>query len=437
MNNSSNNFQLIFVAACGFFLVLGLVLFATYKAKTSGGNLAKLEVWGTASKADFSKFSAKLNEAGIQGFSMNYSEKSKDSFENDLINALANGAGPDVVLIKQDFVFKQGSKLFTIPFANYPERTFRDSFIDGSDIYIKPDGILAVPFVADPLVMYFNKDIFTDVGIAQVPKYWSEFPNIAGRITKSDVSANITRSAVAFGEYRNVDNAKELISTLIFQAGNPIVGSVSGNTQSTLGSDDASAKNTDKLSLAGSAVKFYTDFANPQKAVYSWNRALPSAKASFLSEDLAIYFGFASEYADIKIKNPNLNFDVANMPQLDLSKTKSVFGNIYAFGILKTSKNIAQALGMINLFSSADVESIFTSNTYYSPTRRDLLVLPPADAIRSVFNSSALMSKGWLDPDYLSTSQIFQNMIEDISSGRSDVGNAVKNASGQIDNLLK
>lgn len=436
MNNSSNNFQMIFIAVCGFFLVLGLVLFATYKARQSGGNLANLQIWGTISKNDFSLFTSKLNEAGIQGFSMTYTEKSKDTFENDLVNALADGIGPDIVLIKQDFIFKHGNKLFTIPFTSYEERTFRDNFIDGANIYIKSDGILAVPFVADPMIMYFNKDIFTDTGIAQIPKKWSELPDLALKITKSDASSNITRSTVSFGEYRNVDNAKELISSLLFQVGNSIVSSVGENMQSTLGVDDASSNSASKLTLAGSAIKFFTDFANPKKAVYSWNRALPSAKKSFLSEDLAMYFGFASEYSDIKSKNINLNFDVANIPQFDAGKT-SVFGNIYAFGILKNSPNISQALSTIYLFTSKDIENLFISNTDYASARKDLLALPPINSIKSVVNSSALMSKGWLDPDYSKTSQIFQNMIEDISSGRSDVGSAVKDASGQIDNLLK
>ena len=427
---------MIFIAVCGFFLVLGLVLFATYKARQSGGNLANLQIWGTISKDDFSLFTAKLNEAGIQGFSMTYTEKSKDSFENDLVNALADGIGPDMVLIKQDFVVKHGSKLFTIPFANYEERTFRDNFINGSDIYIKSDGILAVPFVTDPMIMYYNKDIFMDVGIAQVPQKWSEFANLASRVTKSDASSNITRSLVSFGEYRNVENAKELISTLIFQTDNPIVKFVAGSMQSTLGVDDASLNSTTEKLSASSAIKSFTDFANPKKAVYSWNRALPSAKSSFLSEDLAMYFGFASEYSDIKTKNMNLNFDVANIPQFDAGNT-SVFGNIYAFGILKGSPNIAQALSTIYLFTSQEIENIFTSNTGFAPARKDLLALPGANSIKSVVNSSALISKGWLDPDYLETSKIFQSMIEDISSGRSDVGNAVKNAGGQINNLFK
>jgi len=429
---------MIFIAICGFFLVLGLVLFATYKAKQSGGNLVNLKVWGTISKEDFSSFTAKLSEEGIQGFSMTYTEKDKDMFENDLVNALANGAGPDIVLIKQDFIIKQGSKLFTIPFASYDERTFRDTFINGADIYIQPAGVLAVPFVVDPIIMYYNKDIFMDAGIAQVPQKWSEFAGLVPKITKSDANSNITRSLVSFGEYRNVENAKELISTLVFQVGNPIVGLLGGSLQSTLGVEDASLNSTtDKLSQASSAIKFFTDFANPKKAVYSWNRALSSAKNSFLSEDLALYFGFASEYSDIKIKNINLNFDVANVPILDSSKTKSVFGNIYAFGILKISPNIAQALSTIYLFTSKDISNLFASSTNFSSARKDLLALPPANSIKSVVNSSALMSKGWLDPDYSKTSQIFQSMIEDISSGRSDVGTAVKNASGLIDNLLK
>ena len=118
MNNSNNNFQLIVVAVFGFFIVLGLVLFATYKSRQSGAALVNLKVWGTISSADFNAFTSKLSQDGVTGFLMTYTAKSKDTFESDLVNALANGVGPDVVLVTQDFIYKDGIKLFTIPFTS-------------------------------------------------------------------------------------------------------------------------------------------------------------------------------------------------------------------------------------------------------------------------------------------------------------------------------
>jgi len=51
------------------------------------------------------------------------------------------------------------NKLYTIPYAAYTERTFRDTNIDGAQLFLSTTGVTALPLLVDPLVTYYNKDI--------------------------------------------------------------------------------------------------------------------------------------------------------------------------------------------------------------------------------------------------------------------------------------
>jgi hypothetical protein len=55
---------------------------------------------------------------------------------------------------------------------------------------------------------------------------------------------------------------------------------------------------------------------------------LPKSREYFLSGRLATYFGFASEAPKIRLINPNLNFDVAEMPSDENSNNKTVFSKV-------------------------------------------------------------------------------------------------------------
>ncbi|MCX6717602.1 MAG: extracellular solute-binding protein, partial [Candidatus Taylorbacteria bacterium] len=277
------------------------------------------------------------------------------------------------------------------------------------------------------------KDIFSSAGIVNPPSKWSEFPLIAGKISESDVNANIVKSLAPLGEYRNVNNAKALLSSIIMQAGSPIV---SINDRGMLLSSLNGKQESEIVKPTVSALRFYTDYSNPKKTVYSWNRSLPSSKQFFLSGDLAIYFGFASEYKDIVIKNPNLNFDVAVIPQTINSKAKITFGELYGFAILKNSPNILASYNLISYLTGVESVPVFLKFVGGAPARKDLINLGSQDPVESIFYSSAIISKGWIDPDFDKTNQIFQSMVEDITTGKLSIENSVQKASGDLDNLF-
>lgn len=427
---NSNKFKLVLSVIFGFFILIGLIAFSTYRSSNPANTAATINIWGTVDKTIFDSYLTKYKQDNSLQFNLAYTFKSLDTIDASLVEAIATGKAPDAILIPQTLEKRYLDKVYLITAIN--ARDFQDTFIQESDLYMQPGGMFAIPFFVDPLVMYWNKDTFSSAGIATPPTQWTQFPQLAQKLSESDNSSTIKKSAVALGEFQNINNAKAILSTLIMQAGSPIVSENNGVFRSALSSKSA----TDVLIPANSALQFYTDYSNPQKVVYSWNRSLPSSKSFFLSEDLAMYFGFASEIKDIKDKNPNLNFDIAMVPQVIGGKSKITYGNIYGFSILKSSQNVNDTYGIISLLTGANSVSTLTQYMNVAPARLDLISAGTPDPIKTVFNNSALISKGWIDPDMKQTDKIFKDMIENVTSGKSDVEGSVSDASSKLDNLL-
>jgi len=157
----------------------------------------------------------------------------------------------------------------------------------------------------------------------------------------------------------------------------------------------------------------------------------------FISDKLALYFGKISEYNNIKVKNPNLNFDISVVPQVVDAKTKITFGDLYYFIFLKNSKNILNTYNVITLLTNLDSSKIFVKNFDLAPVRKDVISLGITDPIKDVGYKSALISRGWIDPDYEVTDEIFKNMIENIVTGKLQSKEALVNAGIEIKNLIE
>lgn len=426
-----SRFQIILTGIFAFFIIAGVFVFAT--SGRSGEERANLLVWGSVPQSIFESVISKLPIAKDKSVSITYMYKKDEDFDSDFIEALASGVGPDVVVIAQDSMLKHRKKLMLIPFESYSERQFKDTFVEEGEIFIEPGGFIAFPFLIDPLVMYWNRDIFSGASLSQPPKYWDEFYNLSKDLTRKDGSLNITRATIALGEYGNVQNAKEILSTLIFQAGNPDIVKRVGDGY------DATLENSynQQISPSQSAINFYTEFSNPTKSHYSWNRSLPNSQTMFLSGDLAAYFGFSSEAKAIRLKNPNLNFDVAPMPQTRTSNKVITFGKIQGLAVTRTTKSLPASFKLISAISTAQAAQEFSNATGLPPVRRDLLAKGSTDGFQTLFFKSAIWSHGWLDPERAKTDKIFQEMIESITGGRARTEQAVARAQAEITKLLK
>lgn len=428
-----SSFQLGLIGVFSFFIVVAILIFTGILpgfGPGSGDYGGEVVLWGTLPENKIRTTLEQFNQNNKNLFVLTYEQKDKQTFETELVEALASGAGPDLVLLSQDLIVKDENKLYEIPFSSFSERNFRDTFIEEGELYVTDTGIIALPFSVDPIVMYWNRDILSSVGIANPPRYWDEFLNFVPEVAIVDDNSNINRAAVALGEFQNVSHAKDIIAALILQTGNNIVERSNEGLRVTL--NQSSNLSADP---AVSAFNFFMQFANPTKPLYTWNKSLPSSRDMFVAENLAIYFGYASELPSLVAQNPHLNFDVARLPQVDGGNI-ATFGAMYGIAITEKSIKPDVAFRVGKLITDEDFIGAISGIFGTPPVRRSLLAASGDDAYKTVFYDAALVSRGWLDPNPTESSIIFQTMINNVTSGRMRVSEAVSVAHEQLVRLL-
>ncbi len=423
---------LVFFGLC----IVGGVIAIAMVGKSGGGDTqtpAVATVWGVLPSNMVDGVISAFNEDNDNVLQVTYRQVSTEDFDTELAESLAVGKGPDVVILSQSQLLRHEKKLYKIGFESYPERLFRDTFAEGTEGFMTNTSVLGFPILIDPMVMYWNRSLFTNARITRPPVYWDELLDLGDKLTKKDAAFNVSQSVIALGEYSNVTHAREIIATLIMQAGDPIT--------VRSGGDEVSFVLGDRFGLpeapAHSALRFYTEFANPVKPAYSWNRSLPSSREAFLAGTLALYPGFGSELLELQQRNPNLNFDMAPLPQHRDSTFLTTYGNIYAVALIKQSENIGGAYRVATLLSGSEADALWSEYASLPPARRDLLATPPNDPYNGILYDEALIARGFLDPDPSQSGGVFSSLIGDIASGRSTIERAVSEASAKLENLVR
>lgn len=435
MAEKSSKFQTIVLILSAAFGVIGLIMFALSRGGDSISS-TPLDFWGFVEEKKFEEIVRDLDREGIDISNVTYTEVSRENFGDEIVEAIASGTAPDIVMFPVDEIIKNENKLKTIPFELYDIREYRNDFIEAGEAFVRPDGILAVPFQVDPLILYWNRSIFNNKGISLPPKIWDEVVELVKIITEVDSLGNISLSTIALGEYRNLENAREIITTLIFQAGNPIV--QRGTNQS--GEFENRIILKDRLGFAQNpaeaAVNFFTQFSDFSKDVYTWNRSLSNSKENFIAGTVAMYIGFASERSEIQRLNPNLNFDVSLLPQRSLN-SRITYGDLVGLAIVRDSVNGADALNVIKILSGAAVQEMMLVDSDLPSVRRDILSQRPSDPFKIIANDSAIAAKAFIDPNKEETDAIFQQMIETVTSGAESASNVITDADARLKDLLR
>jgi ABC-type glycerol-3-phosphate transport system substrate-binding protein len=427
-----SKFQLIFFGLFFIFIIMGVVAFATYKSSSSSKSLPAITIWGTFPKDKFDQYVAKTNQSLTMPISVQYVEKNADNFTRELVQALARGTGPDAILISAENLYPNLDKIVAIPYSVLNVRTFKDSYVEAGELYMRNNGIVGIPFTIDPLVMYWNRDTFASAGLASYPRYWEDFGYIISKLTVKDNAGNIKKTAIALGDFTNVSNAREIFGSILFQIGNPIT--AFGNNPDVL---ETTIRYSIQPPNPQTVSDFFVQFINPNNPYYSWNRGMINDKSAFLAGYLSTYFGFASEIKDIANKNPNLNFDVAPFPQLKNSVKKATYGKMYGFSILKASPVQNAAFQIVSILTSPDVIKDMSDSLYLPSVRRDIIAVGSNDPYISIFNSQALIAHTWLDSSPEDSRRLMSDMISSITSGAKKTTEAIKDFEGSYDIILQ
>jgi ABC-type glycerol-3-phosphate transport system substrate-binding protein len=418
---------IVFIAAAifGVLVFSGAIPLGSDSEKITGN----VVLWGTIRSGSILPILEDFNKAN-ETFTVTYVEKSPETFDQSLLEALASGAGPDMFFLPDNLAHHYSNKIFPIPYTSYPLVDFKSTFAGAGEVFLTSSGILAFPVTIDPLMMYYNRSTLDSNAIIYPPKTWGELSAQVPLITKKDNSNKLIKSAVALGHFSNITHAKDIMAAMFLQTGNPIIGSEeNGSLSSFLNVSGGRYE-------LGSVLQFYIDFADPGKSLYSWNKSFLNSTNSFSSEDLAFYFGFASEFQSLVNRNPNQNLGVAPIPQLDGASGKVTSARVTGLAISSASKNLTTAFTAASLIAASDFASKLATALAIPPARRDLLALKPGDAYSPIFYDSALYSKSWLDPSPSGTDDIFRRMVDSTLSNNMTAREAIDDADSKMNLLL-
>lgn len=310
-----------------------------------------------------------------------YIKQSPINYRDRVVAAVNKENGPDIFKIHNSWLPTMKNSLSGVPPSVYSAANFKSTFYPVAVSDFTVSGIpYAVPLEIDTLALYINEDILRS-GNAPIPTVWDgtgSFKEVAKRLTVRDVNGRITTSGAALGTAGNTDHWQDIVSLMMIQSG------VNINQESN-------------SQQAAQALSFYTSFAKGSER--TWDETMDGSTLAFASGKVAMYIGPSWRYFDFKAMNPNLNFKVAPIPQLQSQSQTLNYATYWAEAVSAKSKNQKAAWEFVKYLSSKEVMTkLYTAQskirTFGQPySRVDMAGLLTSDPNVGPFISGASTAK--------------------------------------------
>lgn len=398
--------RFIYIAAgiAGALLLILVIAVAGFGRREAEPDPVVLEMWGAGDDAEAWRDVFGLFKVAYPHITVSYHRFPADTYEETLVNRLAEGKGPDLFLMPDTWIVKHRDKVFTLPKSSNPlsagdlKRTFVD---DPAARLLTPDGdLLGLPMFVDSLTLFYNKDMFDAAGIAEPPRSWDATADISRRFTKISPEGDVIRAGLALGSAKNVDHAFEIMSALIMQRGNAI----------------ARGKNTVELDdRASAAFALFSSFADTRDKNFTWTNRLPASLDAFAGGQAAMAIGFAEDLPRIRAKNPHLEFAVASLPQFAADSTARTLGRFFFPAVSRLSKNASAAWQFIFFVTGKEAAAAYYKASGRPAARRDLISAGAGNEVDDVFFRASLAARTWPMPDEQAARNIFTETLDAIA----------------------
>ncbi len=391
-----------------------------------------LKIWKPFVDTDKMQSIISAYQSKHSNVTIEYTKKNIENYEEDLADALAAEEGPDIYSINNTWVPRYMNKIVPAPEKVFTVKEYKDTFVDAmvTDL-IRDDKIYGTAMWVDSLGLYYNKDLMGTAGIATPPKTWAELADDTRRIVRQDADGYFSRSGPAIGTNKNVNRGVDVIYLLMLQAG--AVPWASDGSAPTFANNVTRGGNS--TNPGQEAVSFYTSFSDPNSANYSWNEESDYSIDAFANGRAAFLYGYSYTRSIIDSKAPNLNYDVAPVPQNNLVNPTVNYSNYFAEVVSKQSKQQAWAWDFLKFATSkASLDGYYKTDKEPS-SRRDLIELQTSDPDIGVFAHANLTGKTFYKGNEGKFDAIIGDMIDDIVLRGQAVDQALNRAQSQAQTL--
>lgn len=422
----------------------------------------KLVVWRVFDDSSTMQGVMEAYRAVHKNVSFEYREVRLEDYQSELLHALAEGTGPDIFSVHNTWIGEYESLILpmpaslTIPYAEtrgtikketvitlkeeptITTRQLEADYVDAVAADVIRDyqpnpkkeaesRIFGLPLSVDTLALYYNKELLNAAGIAEPPKTWTDFQADVTKLTTVGPNDAIVQSGAAIGTSRNVERAFDILSLLMMQNGTQM--------EDARGSATFGNKSTDQSVPGADAVRFYTDFANPQKAVYAWNDAQTGSFDAFTSGTSAMFLGYSYHLPLIRARSPKLDFGIAAVPQISEGRTVN-YANYWVETVSKSTENSDWAWDFIQFAAKADNVTGYLEAAQKPTALRALINDQLLDNDLSVFAGQLLTAKSWYTGnDAAVTESALLDLIDAVIAG-GDTERLIKDAQNKVNQTI-
>lgn len=418
-----------------FSVVLSILIFSCKipigKCKPGASAQGEVQLWGTLPEIQMNAVVQAFNPQA-RDYAVRYKYVPEAEFNQRLLEALASGTGPDMIMAPYQTILTQASRIMPFPATSFGEKAFRDTYVDGASVLYSPQGALGLPVSVEPMVLFYNRTLFSKHGIITPPAYWDEVTNIVPALTVVS-GGRFLESGIALGA-PGTSYQKDIMMAIVAQLGQtPVVRipNQMGELFFSVTANDPVTEGGDVKPLA-TVLRYLSQYADPGQKTFTWKEEMGDAADLFVGEKLAMYIGYAGEYPTLRARNPRGEFEMTTLPQTKGYNTFATGMRMYAISTLKTTKNPVAALTVESQFAGLGVSPTIAAIVGGVPAARSYAA---TQGLSPVVAQGMLVARGWYD-SYATQSTLYTDaMFSDVINYRYNITDAAALFVGRLRDL--
>lgn len=393
----------------------------------------KISTWAGADESkEFQKIIDKLNEKSTEYKIVQDSNPA--DYDTRLTTQLSGKGGPDIFWVSAQRASQLAAKGAMLDITDKLSSSKKDAaktsdYFEESLAPFKNNGkIYGLPWIMQPVVMYYNKDLFDKAGVSYPDGTWNwdKFTDAAKKLTadsngKHPGDKGFDKSNVK--QWGTTLNGWPPVQICIWQNGGDVI------------SEDLTNSPIDTKEAKG-GFKFYADLINSDMVPTQQIIKDRGFDTMFKNQQVAMFMGGAADSLETQVK---FKCAVAEVPA-GPTGIKATFGDILGMGINVNTKNANAAFdALIDLTQAINEWKVMPPRKSLA-TEEKMKELHPerADAMKSIVNSMSYAKPYRYYENYPDWDNIFQTQLMDpVINRHGNLEKLIPTVKPQLDAKLK
>ena len=441
------------LAGLGVLLVVTFVIVALVTRGDTPSEDKSLTVYLPFDEAGvYEKISADFlaNNPGVELTFKFIDAKDAKEYEAQVVNEIADGAGPDIWLVRSDWIPKHAAKSVPLETADGSDPiASAKTVIEPAlvDLNTYNGKLYGVPLFGDSLAMIYNLSMYNAVAdsaageqktaLEKFPATWDIVKSQAAAVTQKRGNV-ITRSGLAVGTVETGYAPVDVLAAALVQNG----ASILTEDNDAVAFNLAQFKNGQSVFPATDALSLFTSFARPSEANYSWNNDLGDAVEAFKSQKAGAIIGYYSLFRQLSEEVSDFDVAVAALPQLEDKGDRVDYGVTWSHIVNNQSASPALAWQYLTYLGGRAVQDQYKEETgkiAVNPVTDNEVVEQAVigkQGADKVFRAQLGSIRGLSKPEWQAIDEILQDTVKNITNAGQSIQAAVDSAAVRFKDLI-